>query len=443
MKMALDLRQTQTVSPQMIASMTVLQYGLQELRTYLSELSYENPMVELLEPVSEFQTDDIADRFRWLSQGDRQNRAYYTEDTATQPIPAAQDDSLGAYLKQQLLEGNYSGTRLRVLTVLIDSLDEHGFFTGNISEAAQLAHCGEEETQAALEELKRLEPLGVGAKDIRESLLLQLAPIDEDTTLARRIVETHLADLERFSLSRLSTVLEQPVSAVQSALLQIAGLNPYPADGFSGPDATIYVQPDLYIYPEGGILRVTGVEDTLPHIQISKQYLNLLETERDPDLQKYLREKLRQAQQAVHDLSNRQSTILRCGEVLARWQASFFEGGSLKKMTLRDVAEELGVHESTVSRTIKDKYIQCDRGLLPMHAFFSRSAGQNPTLCRENIQQALRALISGEDTNHPYSDERLSMLLADQHITVARRTVAKYRMELGILPASARKQANL
>lgn len=440
MKMALNLRQIQTVSPKMITSMTVLQYGTQELQTYLSELSYENPMVELLEPVSEFRTDDTVDRLRWLTQGDRQNRVYYAEDADARPIPAAQDNSLGTYLRQQLLDGRCSGKQLRAIHVMIDLLDEHGFFTGSIAEAARLAHCPVEDVQAALLRLRQLDPAGVGAGDIRESLLLQLARLDEDTALARKIVETRLEDLRTLSPQRLAAECGQSVSAVQDALLQITGLHPYPADGFSGQEATVYVQPDLYIYPEGDDFRVQSAEHALPKIQISRQYLKLLETDQDPEVQKYLREKLRQAQQVLHDLANRRSTILRCGEVLCRRQRDFFTGGALRKMTLRDVAEELGVHESTVSRTVRDKYVQCPQGLLPMNRFFSRSAGQNPELCRENIKTVLVRLIEEENPAHPYSDEQLTGLLATQNIVISRRAVAKYRTELGILPASARRR---
>jgi RNA polymerase sigma-54 factor len=169
----------------------------------------------------------------------------------------------------------------------------------------------------------------------------------------------------------------------------------------------------------------------------------MLETEQDPAVQKYLREKLRQVEQVLHDLGNRKSTMLRCGKLLARHQQAFFQGGSLKKLTLRDAAQELEVHESTVSRTVKDKYIQCDRGLFPMSYFFSRSAGQNPNLCRDNIQEALSQVIAAEDTRHPLSDQQLVSLLSKEHIIISRRTVAKYRSELGILPASARKCAGL
>lgn len=166
----------------------------------------------------------------------------------------------------------------------------------------------------------------------------------------------------------------------------------------------------------------------------------MLETEQDPAVQKYLREKLRQVEQLIQDLQHWKSTILRCGEILAQRQQRFFRGGSLSKLTLRDVAQELSLHESTVSRTAKDKYLQCDRGLFPMRYFFSRSAGQNPNLCRINIQDTLAKIIAEEDPQHPLSDEQLSKHLAAQHIVISRRTVAKYRSELGIPTTAVRRQ---
>jgi RNA polymerase sigma-54 factor len=440
--MELDLRQAQSVTPQMITTMTILQYGAQELTEYLSELSYENPMLELQDPAPEKSVDTTLEKLRWLRQSDQQNRSYYPdeEDRSVQ-LPAAVAETLEDYLREQLLALTISQELRSATQVLIALLDEHGFFTGSLYEAAQLAQCSGSTAQKALELLRSLEPVGVGTANVRECLLLQLRHLDRDTALARRILEEQYPLLQ--SPARLSAALKASPEAVAQALRQISALNPYPADGFAASEAPIYIQPDLYILKEQDALTVQCREEALPQVHISRQYLHMLETEQDPAVQKYLREKLRQVEQVLHDLGNRKSTMLRCGELLARHQQAFFQGGSLKKLTLRDAAQELEVHESTVSRTVKDKYIQCDRGLFPMSYFFSRSAGQNPNLCRNNIQEALSQVIAAEDTRHPLSDQQLVSLLSKEHIIISRRTVAKYRAELGILPASARRCAGL
>ena len=165
----------------------------------------------------------------------------------------------------------------------------------------------------------------------------------------------------------------------------------------------------------------------------------MLETERDPEVQAYLKNKLRQIEQVMGNLDRRKSTLVRCGEVIADRQASFFRGESLQKLTLRDVAEELGLHESTVSRAVKNKYIQCARGIFPMSAFFTRDVGQNVGVSRSRIQDEMMRIIDGEDPRKPLSDEKIVSELGKRHILLSRRAVAKYRAELGVPAASARK----
>ena len=443
MKMELELRSAQSITPQMIHSMTILQYGTQELAEYLSDLSYENPLLDLQEPRTDEKSAPTLDRLRWLQSSDRQNRSYYADEDQRRCFSGSRETqhTLEAFLREQLLSMSVPEDIRQAVFVLIELLDEHGFFTGSINEVCRLSRCKAATAQKALSLLRTLEPAGVGAGTVQESLLLQLARLEEDTELPRRIIAEQYRLIS--SPARLAAALKVSPKQVEAALSRLAALTPYPADGFDTPDAILYVRPDLYIYAENDSLTVRCGEDILPQVHINSQYLNMLETERDPAVQKYLREKLRQVEQVMHDLNNRKSTMLRCGEILAEQQKDFFSGGSLKKLTLRDVAQELEVHESTVSRTVKDKYVQCSRGLFPMSHFFSRSAGQNPTLCRGNIQDALAKLIDGEDPARPYSDEKLSRLLAAQHIVISRRTVAKYRMELGILSASARKRPEL
>ena len=165
----------------------------------------------------------------------------------------------------------------------------------------------------------------------------------------------------------------------------------------------------------------------------------MLETENDPEVRAYLSDKLRQLEQVIGNLGRRKSTLLRCSEVIASHQAAFFRGGALGTLTLKDVAEELGLHESTISRAVKNKYVQCPRGVLPMSAFFSRDVGQNVGLSRSSIQAVMAQIIGGEDSQKPLSDEKIAAELAKKRIALSRRAVAKYRMELGIPAASARK----
>lgn len=442
MKLTAEIKATQTITPQLIGTMTILSYSAKELEDYLVELSCENPMAELVRPqeAQPVDTGNFVQQLRWLRQSDRQNRSYYVNEASeSAPIAAPADCTLADFLREQLMTKSLSNSLSHTLLVLIDCLDDHGFYPGTARELAQLAGTDLAAAELALTTLKSLEPAGVGAKDVTECLLLQLQR-QPATALAQKLLQTYGLNLTASS-AKLSRQLGASTADIDAALQQIRRLSPYPANGFSSGDAVIYVRPDLYIREQDGQLVVTGNETASPSLQINDQYLRMLEQEPDPEVQQYLRKKLSQLQQVIRDMGNRQSTMLRCGQVIARRQQAFLLGGSLQKMPLRDVAEELEVHESTVSRTVRDKYIECPRGILPMSSFFSRSAGQNPTMGRETIKSAIQQLISAEDSAHPSSDERLVSLLAARHITISRRAVAKYRAELGILPASARKRA--
>lgn len=443
MKLTTEIKATQTITPQLIGTMTILSYSAKELEDYLVELSCENPMAELVQP-RELQAapeENFVQQLRWLRQSDRQNRSYYAGEASDSiPIAAPADHTLADFLQEQLMTRTLSKPLSHTLRVLIDCLDDHGFYAGTTEELALLAGTDVSTAKQAQSILKSLEPAGVGARDVTECLLLQLQR-QSSTELAQRLLQTYGLKLTMVSPRKIYQQLGVSAAAVDRALGQIHRLSPYPANGFSSGDAVIYVRPDLYIRELNGQLIVTGNETAAPSLQINGQYLQMLEQEPDPEVQQYLRQKLSQLQQVIRDMGNRQSTMLRCGQVILDRQRSFLLGGELQKMTLRDVAEELEVHESTVSRTVRDKYIECPRGILPMSSFFSRSAGQNPTMGRETIKAAIGQLIAGEDPVHPSSDERLVSLLSARHITISRRAVAKYRAELGILSASARKRA--
>ena len=228
--------------------------------------------------------------------------------------------------------------------------------------------------------------------------------------------------------------------AVRAARTWIAAANPHPGNGFAGREDIRYVTPDLSIMEQDGVLTVTAEERYLPAVHINSEYLHMLETETDPELQAYLKGKLRQVEQVLGDIDRRKSTLQRCGEVIAARQAAFFRGESLRKLTLRDVAEELGLHESTISRAVKNKYVECARGMFPMSAFFCRDVGQNAGMSRSGIQDRMVRILDGEDPRKPLSDEKIAEELRKAHIILSRRAVAKYRMELGIPAASGRKR---
>lgn len=443
MRLELNLRVAQTVSPQMILSMNMLQYSTQELEEYLEELSYENPLVELKEQPQEQQTRELMDRLQWLKNGDRQNQAYYAQGEDWRSEPAAgKQESLKEYVKEQILTLELTRAERRAMEVAAELLNPRGFFDGTAAEIARLANCDEAVAVEAVTRLKTLSPIGVGAKNVQECLLIQLRTMEQRNAVAEALVEQAFSHLASWPDQRLAVLIGATRQQVSEARRSIAVLNPYPGDGFGSEENTLYIRPDLYVEQQEGEMVVRTCDGAVPQIAVNDQYLSMLQLESDPEVQNYLKKKMGELEQVLRSLHNRKSTILRCGEIIVGWQAEFFQGGALKKMTLADVAAEMGVHESTVSRTVRNKYIQCSRGLFEMASFFSRDAGQNVGMSRETIKSKIMSLIAEENPEKPLSDEKIVEKLEASQIMISRRTVAKYRMELGLLSASGRKTQN-
>lgn len=441
MRIELNIKTMPTVSPQMILSMTMLQYSAQELEEYLKELSYENPLMELQEH-SHPEKRDFEERLRWLKNGDRQNRVYYSdgEEWRLEATDGSwQQEQLSQHLKQQIMLLDIPKQLRYAMEVIVELLTPRGYFDGTLEEVAELAHCDTDIAAQALEGIKALSPPGVGAKDVRECLLFQLMRKDKRDPVAERLVAQQFEHLASWPSQRLAAAMGATKNQVDVARKRIAALYPYPGDGFAARDSVLYVKPDLCVLEGGRGLCVEVCQDAVPGVYINSEYLKMLESEQDPEVQKYLRKKLGELEQVIKNLGNRKSTMLQCAEIILSRQEAFFQGGGLVPMTLRDVADEMGVHESTVSRTVRGKYIQCSRGLYEMAHFFTRDAGQNIGVSREHIKERLMELIVREDLEKPMSDEKLVAQLAQENIILSRRTVAKYRMELGILPASARR----
>lgn len=442
MALQLHLYTAQAITPQMIGAMTVLQYGTQELSNYLSELSYENPMVELTAPTPP-QAEDFTEKLCWLQASDRQNACYHAGEEKNIVCAAASGEgSLERHLEEQLLSLPLSPELTRGVKMVIALLDGHGFFDGSLSEVARLAGISDTLAADALHLVQTLEPVGVGSRNVPECLLQQLARRETAHPLAIRLVEEYYTQLASLSPRQLARRLGVSEDEVETALKELAALSPYPGDGYVPLEEIQYIRPDVYITPDETGITVRSSEAAIPQITINQTYLKLLQTTDDPETKKYLKEKLAQVEQVMKNVQNRSSTVQRCAEVLAARQAEYLRGGPLKKLTLRDVAEEMGVHESTVSRTVRNKYAECPQGLFPLRRFLSRGAGQNGRLSRDSVKDTLKNIIDAEDNTHPMSDEQLAERLAVQHISISRRTVAKYRMELGIPSAFARKTDN-
>ena len=485
MKLGMHLEQKQIISQQMIQTLKVLEMNVTELEAYLTRLSAENPVVELEPSEYRKETEDLAlarqaefeRKLEWLSSADRQNRTYYADDAPDQGLNAVQDpassgETLAEQLHTQLLLKEYTARDFRILDFMARSLDSRGYFTEPLAIVTEHFSVTEDEAESLLRKLQELEPAGVGARDLKECLLLQLRRHSGDlifhfskdgtssaltaeellesakmTELAEQLVLHHLEDIARNHIDLIARKRGTTVPAVEAACSLIRRLNPKPGNAFSDGRALPYVRPDVIVIrredaPDFDVL----VNDyQCPRLSVNSFYEALAQETDDPEAKKYLREKLAQIAQAKADLANRSSTLSRVAGLLVRLQSSFFLRGPgfRSPMVLSDLAGPLSLHESTVSRALKDKYLQCSWGVFPMNYFLNaaavRKSAEEDGTGTDQVYRALREVIDAEDKRKPLSDEKICAALAERGIQIARRTVNKYRKELGIPDKSGRK----
>ena len=447
--MELQQTQTQKLSQRQLYSVELLRLSTLELEGYVRELAQENPLVELEEPSATPHSegrDDLLGRLRWLEDNDRQNWFYQQfSDEELDPLArigtgGGLEETLVSFLCRQLDRLRLEEGAVRLVRYLIYCLDDNGYLRTPLEELSRQGAVPLPELERALAVLKTLEPAGVGAAELSECLALQLDRIGEAGP-ALEIVRGHLESLARRHDRAIAAKLGIPAAEVEEARKIIRELDPRPGAVFQRTEQVYYIQPDLILEEKEGRLSVRSARGERPPFRVSRYYRKLLEQTEDKEVREYLTEKLRQAENVLWAAEQRGSTLMRCAQVVVERQSGFFRWGSeaLAPLRMGDVARELGLHESTVSRAVREKYLQCPQGLYPLSWFFSRSAGAGEGLSGTAARKLLLRLIDGEDKGKPLSDQQLSACMAQEGCPISRRTVAKYREELGIPSASGRK----
>lgn len=427
-----QLRQELKFSPQMLQSIRLLQMNSQELLGYLDQVREENPLIEQEEPYDlREEYEALRRRASWLDAG-----LFLQGELPEQGGWDREADSLHAFLLDQLDRMRLPKDSLALCRFLARMVDEDGYLSREDLEALPLE---EDVLRQGVERLQSLEPAGVGARDLSECLILQLRRRGEDSPLLERLAEDFLPQLGRHHYAAAAKALKVRAEEVRAAAQQLSALDPHPGRRFEGSGEVAYVRPDVFVVEEAGALQVLLNEYYLPRITISGYYTRLLREADGEETRDYLKEKLRQAKWVISALERRGSTLRRCAEAVAEVQAAFFLGNSteLIPMSFVSLAGELGVDPTTVSRAVRGKYLQCRQGLYPLRYFFS---GAVSGLSQQAVKQKILSLVKEEDPAHPLSDQALCAVLAGQGIHVARRTVAKYRIQLGILSSTARRQ---
>lgn len=441
--MELTQKTQQTLSAQQLQSMKILQMGAQELRQYVETLMLENPVLEHDEAAPEPAGDPQPyDRLEWAAANDRQNAQYYASDEDRDPMANVGGTTGGDRLTDDLF-AQFGGLRLEpevaaAIRFLVARLGADGWLEEDIEAQAAEAGISTSLFARALDELQAAEPAGVGARSLEECLRLQIARQAGDHSLAERIVAAHLPDLACGRLAQIAKQCGAPEEEVRAACALIRRLNPHPCAGFAGRERPRYVIPDVRILDTGDGFEVVPNQDMLPRLRLNPYYLQLMRDTADRETRDYLLKKANQAKWVVHSIEQRQSTVLGCVRCIAGRQEAFLRsrGRSLRALSMQEVAQQLGVHESTVSRAAREKYVQAPSGVYPLGIFFSRALGEGDTSL-DAARKLLKSLIDGE--GEPLSDQKLCEEMQRQGCAVSRRTVTKYRLELGIPSAQARK----
>lgn len=464
-----EQRLQMVLAPQLRQSLEMLQVPVLELRSLVQQEMERNPTLEEkasrdekveIEPGSaepeRTEELDFKEEFEVLARLDDEWREYFHQNQSVQPYTAddaarrqflldsiTQPPSLQDHLLSQLKLAGLTPEDERLGELLIGSINSDGYLTASLEELAGSTGHAAGELEQVLRQVQEFDPIGVGARDLRECLLLQLRRIGRGQSPAALMVERHLELLGARKYAQIARALKLPLEEVQQQARLIATLEPRPGRLITA-ETPAYVLPEVVVQKVGSEYLVLMDRDLVPHLRISRHYRQLME---DPatsaEVKGYIREKVRAGAFLIKSIHQRQQTIYNIAREIVRVQHGFLDHGisHLRPLTMAEVAARLGIHETTVSRAVANKYLQTPRGTFEMKYFFTpgykTSSGED--VSNKTIKGAISRLIAGEMPGEPLSDQAVVEILKEQGITVARRTIAKYRDELHILPSHLRK----
>jgi RNA polymerase sigma-54 factor len=443
----------QTLSPQMQQSLHILQAPLMELRQLVSAELESNPTLE--EELREVSRDTEGEDSQKAELSDQWNE-YYAQRATSEPWTAdAQarrqhffDSQTKAPTLQQHLLEQMNGSEMTaqdrgIALVVIGNIDDQGYLRATTSEIAFQTGCREEEAEQVIEIVQGFDPAGVGARGLSECLLIQLRRSGRQYSLESRIVQHYLEELSRRKLPEIAKLCHVSLGDVQNAAEAIAKLEPRPGRPFS-PEEEQTILPDVIVDRDGDDFTVSLNDEEIPSLRIGDRYKDMLsQSAADREVRDYLREKIRGGRFFIRCVQQRQHTLLNIAREIVARQRDFFDLGPahLRPMTMSNVAQAVGVHETTVSRAVSGKYLASPRGLFELKYFFTSgyTTSDGESVSNESVRQAIAEIVRSEDSRHPLSDQDIVAMLAERGLPIARRTVAKYREQIGILPSHLRK----
>src|SRR5438034_10366357 len=478
METRLSLRQSQRVvmTPLLQQAIQLLQLSTLELQEVVQKELLENPRLEEVQPetaeqpegkdappdvptappseplssdaapapTTERQTDDLPFDLTAVMFDDHEERSLVAqEDPEDLPFEnmVRSVSSLTDHLDEQLRYASDSPLVRRIGTEIIGNLDEDGYLRASDEEIAQRCETTVEEVAKVVKLVQSFDPPGVGARSIQECLLIQLKADPNPDPVSVEIVEEHFEDLSRRRYPDIARALKLPLDRIMESVEEIMGLEPKPGRRFGGNDSR-YIVPDVVVHKMGSEYVVVLNEDGIPRLRVNSLYRSLLRNSGD-EAKQYVEQKLRSAMWLIKSVDQRQRTLRKVTQSIVKFQRDFLDKGLpyLRPLSLRDVGEDIGMHESTISRVTTNKYVETPQGLFELKFFFHSgiASGDGAMVSSVSVKKMIQDLLANEDPSKPLSDQEVAQILKGRALTIARRTVAKYREELGILPSHQRR----
>ncbi|MBW1991339.1 MAG: RNA polymerase factor sigma-54 [Deltaproteobacteria bacterium] len=478
-RQSLKLTQTLIMTQKLQQAIKLLQLSRLELLGEIHQALETNPVLE--EQLSEDQTQETPGEEEWPSfspeqaaeepQSDGENKSTVEEwdwdkflKAQEMPTPTfqeyeeretppfenlnAQKTSLKSHLQWQLRMVDLEEEEERLATLIIGNLDNDGYLRADLEELAREAGCSPEQAEKVIYLVQGFDPPGVAARDLKECLLLQLGALGAREPLLEALIERHLPNVANRNYQAIARDLRISLEEVAQAVEIICRLDPKPGRQFD-PEDPAYIQPDVYVEKVEDDYVITLNDDGLPKLRINSFYLEAM---RNPEklseaAKQYIQRHLDNALWFIRSINQRQRTLYKVTESIFRFQRDFLDHGlsCLKPLTLRQVAEDVQMHESTISRVTTNKYVHTPQGVFDLKFFFNSginlSAGDQ--IASESVKEKIRQIVQSEDPENPLSDQEIADILRQDDIIIARRTVAKYRGMLGVLPSSKRKRPGL
>jgi RNA polymerase sigma-54 factor len=467
LSMTHEQRQLQTLAPQLRQSLELLQVPFLELRALIQKELQQNPVLEekgsdtvaLDAPADNEKPDDakelrLKEDFEILMRLDRETYDYFMQEYESYDAESEKkrgyaldirspEETLQEHLIRQLSFIELSERDRKIAELIIGSINEDGYLTQSMEELAASAGYESALLNDVLAVIHDFDPVGVGARDLKECLLLQLQRFGHETSLAAKIVENQLNLLAAKNYTEIARLLDVKVEEVRAAAKLIAALEPKPGRAF-GAETPAYVFPDVIVDKDENGYYIALNDDQLPSLRVSKYYQELMADAKSTDeVRKYIHDKLKAGLFLIKSIDQRQRTLRRVASEIVKVQTEFFETGvaHLKPLTMSDVAKRVGLHETTVCRCVANKFMKTPRGVFEMKYFFTPGlkTSDGKIVSNKAVQDLIAGMVAEEDAAHPLSDHEIFERLNARGLHVARRTIAKYRMILKIPPSYLRK----